>query len=64
MNTDDRARMWWGYRHRDGSLQANRWWGHEDDLTQARDSVFVVAVTGPFWAMHKTDALKQLEDLI
>ena len=56
--------MWWGYRHTNGSLQPKRWWGDPRDIQEAQESPFCGAVSRPFAATDRDDALQQLEKLV
>ncbi|MBE7504299.1 MAG: hypothetical protein HS113_29220 [Verrucomicrobiales bacterium] len=50
--------MWWGYLHRNGSLQVKRWFGdHADYTTDCEGNDFVLAVVPPFPAPSRDDAL-------
>ena len=47
---------WWGYKHKEGTLQAKRYFGNQD-LEEAYSSPFVETVVGPFRADGRDEAL-------
>lgn len=53
--------QWWGYRHTSGSLQVKRWFGDPLDIQEAKESPFCAAVSQPFDADNREDALRILE---
>ena len=53
--------QWWGYKHTNGTYQAKRFFG-QIDLDEAEQSPFVAAVTGPFEAVDRDDAIRQIEE--
>jgi len=55
--------MWWGYRHESGNIQAKRYF-EPLDISEAKESPFCKTVSGPFEAIDREDALKQLEKLV
>lgn len=48
--------LWWGYLHDNGSVHVKRFFDQRD-LAEARESDFVEAVTGPFKANSREDAM-------
>ena len=48
--------QWWDYLHVNGSVQLNRYFGPED-ISEARESPFVVRTCGPFNAESRGEAL-------
>ena len=51
---------WWGYIHTNHSIQVKRYFDQRD-LDEAQSSEFVAQVYGPFDAIDRTDAIKQIE---
>ena len=49
--------QWWGYLHTNGSIQVKRYFD-EGDLTEARESPFVVTTCRPFDADNRDEAIK------
>jgi hypothetical protein len=47
---------WWGYVHKEGTLQAKRYFGAED-INEAHESPFCIFVHGPFKAKNRDQAL-------
>lgn len=54
---------WWGYRHVNGTYQVKRYYDRRD-LEDARDSDFVDAVSEPFKAEGREDALQKVKSLL
>ena len=54
---------WWGYVHSSGSIQVKRYFS-KLDIDEAKESVFVETVFGPFEADGREDAIQKLKDLI
>ena len=54
--------MWWGYLHRDGSIQAKRWFGDEKDYTSdCEGNPFVLQVVRPFQANNRDEAIERIQ---
>jgi len=53
--------QWYGYMHIHGPLHAKRFFD-DKDLQEARESDFVEAVTGPFWAKDREHAIQIVEE--
>lgn len=54
--------LWWGYKHKNGSYQAKRYWSQED-VDEAYASPFCVRVFVAFPADGREDALIQIQSL-
>lgn len=53
--------MWWGYLHKNGTIQLKPWFGdHKDYTTDCKDNEFVVKVCPPFYAGNKDLAIRLL----
>ena len=49
--------MWWGYLHKNNTIQVKRWFGdHKDYTTDCIGNPFVQKVVPPFEANHKVEA--------
>jgi len=46
---------WWGYLHVNGTTHTKKYFGPQD-IIDARESDFVVRVTGPFNALSRDEA--------
>ena len=62
-STDEMTRKWWGYEHQSGSLQVKRYFSSLD-VEEAIESPFCKKVRGPFLAMDRDDAVRQLKELL
>jgi len=49
---------WWGYRHINGSFHVKRYFFDPGDLDEAMESPFVKAVTTPFPATSRSEAIR------
>jgi len=54
---------WWGYLHVNQSIQVKRFFS-DSDIHEARESDFVLAVTWPFGAVDREDALRQAKIIL
>lgn len=54
---------WWGYIHRNRSVQVKRY-SDDLDLIEARQSPFVITVIEPFNANSREDAIKYIQDML
>lgn len=50
---------WWGYKHKNGSIQIKRF-SSEADIEDANESPFVVEVYGSVWAKSREEALEKM----
>jgi len=51
--------MWWGYLHKNGSIQVKRWFGdHKDYTDDCEGNDFVQRVVYPFEAQTREKALE------
>lgn len=57
--TTNNSIQWWGYLHKNGSLQVKRYFGPED-LSEARESPFVQQVFGPWKVDSQEKALERI----
>lgn len=53
---------WWGYLHTSGTIQAKRYFG-PIDIQEAEESPFCQRAHGPFEAVDRDDAIKQLKEV-
>ena len=56
-------KLWWGYLHVNGSMQAKLYFGPED-IWEATESAFAAEVFLPFEASGRADALKKLNEMM
>jgi len=54
--TKENTNTWWGYVHKNGTVQAKRYFGPED-ISEAEESPFCVEIVGPFEAYDRDDAI-------
>ncbi len=53
--------MWWGYLHKNGTIQIKRWFGdHKDYTDDCKDNEFVQQVVPPFPAATRDEAIEIL----
>lgn len=53
--------MWWGYLHRNGTVQVKRWFGDHRDYTEdCENNPFVIRVVPPFAAETKEEATEYI----
>ena len=50
---------WWGYLHKENTLQVKRYFGPED-IAEAHSSPFVKFVAGPWEVANREEALEKL----
>lgn len=55
--------VWWGYKHKNGSIQVKRWFNMQD-IREAWNSPFVEDVTGTFEAINRDEALKKAKEML
>ena len=53
--------LWWGYLHKNGTLQVKRYFG-KLDIIEAIESPFVSQVSGPWECDSREEALIRLEE--
>lgn len=55
--------MWWGYLHKNGTVQVKRWFGdHKDYTDDCYGNEFVVRVVKPFAAGSREEAINIIEE--
>ena len=57
------SRLWWGYQHTSGTLQAKPYF-EPLDIQEANQSPFCKKVVGPFEACGRDEALLIVETLV
>ena len=57
--------MWWGYLHRNGTIQLKRWLGdHADYTSDCQCNPFVIKVVTPFESPTREEALEIIKNKI
>ncbi len=53
---EEKESWWWGYKHKNGHIQAKRYFSH-NDIDEADESPFVLDTYGPFKAYDRDDVI-------